>query len=309
MKKIISIIVIAIFTTISFINISNAKYLSSQDEAYIRKATYGFTQKAFQKYWTHKWIEKLVKIIKKIDTLRKNFKNRNIKNKWKVYEILEVIRIKIKNELWKINPNLLTSKDKQLLQSIWIIRNNYASSIFLDNWIEVYKMWKEKIDTSNWWEVIYYIRFFLEDLNDVTNPKNEVYLKKALYKNGKLSQNKFVAKLWVYSPSDLYTIWFDKKTHLNYTFNPIKNKYCYDKIGHSLYKGTRFYWIQSDSLGYISNSINELANKLQSRPNWQFPANELWKMCIPWAFLVKFKANSNFAPAIKQIPAALNRIK
>jgi hypothetical protein len=301
MKKIIGLIIISLFTIFNFTNYSLALWkLNSQEKTLIRSTTWKYIDKAFNKYWTHWWIEKLVKIVKKIEILRENFKNRNIKNKEKIFKILECIKIKIKTELWNISSNMLNSKDRALLSSIWIIRQAWVNSKFLDSWVEVYKQGKEKIDTSKWGIIIYYIRFLLEDIRDVSNPKNHVYLKKALYKNWKLSQNKFVAKLWTYINDDLYSIWYDKT-------NP--PKYCYNRVDNSKYKNTKFSWIKSDSLAYVSTSLNELVQKIKDEPNWKFPANKWWDLCQPWNFWVKFYAKQNLTTELLKIPWILNQIK
>lgn len=271
MKKIISLLIVSIFLTINFTTSSFAwnDLVSNNEKTTIDIFVKKYVTKITTKYTTWQIVIKFVNIIKKIDILKEQFKKRtNLSNKEKILQILSIIKIEIKFYLANLKSSELSDDMKTKLGEIGIYKSDIADSIFLENWAEVYKHWNRNIGTKN---VIYYIRLLDNDLDNIDSDKNEVYIKKAIFKNGEFKEgsNTFVAKLWNFTNSDLYS--------LRHDFQDVPN--CYDAFRE--YKWTKYEWI-ADSMLYVSDSYEELISKIKKWKKRSTMLNLEWNMCPQW---------------------------
>ncbi len=298
------VILILSFFTFSVTNISNANSLVSKNEkVQINAFITNYLNNVSKKYNKEKIIIKFVNIIKKIDILKINFQNRqNVANKEKILQILWIIKTEMKIYLGNLDKKSLTKNMKKKLKEVNIIKDWLADSKFLYNWIEVFNQWNNKISTAKWGQVVYFIRLQNNNLDNLSSQKNEVYLKKALWKNKKLSRQTFIARLWYFTNSDLYSIRED------FTNPPT----CYDTFKY--YKWTNYNWIP-DSLTYMSKSLDELSKKLKNAGTLTTALNHNWVMCpnpnqvnkLRW---LKFDVKSWLADTIKNdITPALKTLK
>jgi hypothetical protein len=213
----------------------------------------------------------------------------------------------MKTYLANLKASSLTDSMKAKLAEIWIYKSNIADSIFLENWVEVYKHWNRDLWNKN---VIYYIRLLDNELDDIDSDKNEVYIKKAIFtpwvwwKPGKFvkDSNTFVAKLWNFTNSDLYD--------LRHDFKDVPN--CYDPFKE--YEWTKYYGI-ADSMLYVSDSYEELAKKAKILKKRVTMLNLWGNMCpkrweinkMRW---LRFEAKSELAEFIaKDLKPTLNKLK
>jgi hypothetical protein len=252
----------------------------------------------FIKKWINNWIDRSIRFLYKIDNVKWLLLTK-ARNKEKIKDVLDYIKVKIKVKIWNFNYFALTQKTKFLLWNIWIIRKEWVNSKFLNSWIEVLREWKRKLDMSDWGIKIYYIRFIVPDQNPekIDSDKHMIFLKKAVYKDWKLFQNTHIAKLGNFSwYQHLYKMWFDMNNP------PEKN---YNRLEHSYYKWTEFSWIRSNSIAYVSKSLPELQEKLKNHPTWKFavtPKNSS-------NFWANFESSNDLVIEIWKIPSKLNIMK
>ncbi len=309
-KKIVSLLIISIFFSLNFWTNSFAwndlvtKSEKTKIDIFVKK----YVAKVSTKYSQEKVINKFVNIIKKIDILKANFQKRNnITNKEKILQILWIIKVEMKTYLAGLKSSELNDNMKEKLKEIGIIKSNLADSIFLENWVEVYKHWNRDLWNKN---VIYYIRLLNNDLNDLDSDRNEVYLKKAIFIPGvwgkawkfKKNSNTFVAKLGTFTNSDLYDLKEDFQNVPN-CYNPFKE-----------YEWTKYYGI-ADSLLYVSDSYEELIKKIKLMKKKTTMLNLWWNMCpkagevnkMRW---LKFETNQWITDFLqKDLKSALNKLK
>ncbi len=121
----------------------------------------------------------------------------------------------------------------------------------------------------------------------ISSTRNKVFLIKFDLINWKIVNKKVLLELWTFI-SDLYKISYS-------SINPPKK--CYD----SKFVWTKYEWIKDQYWMYISNSKEELVNKIRLWQIWKYPANFWWDLCYWWNFWTAFTPNKKLVEKLEWI--------